>query len=344
MTPPLIVIAAGGTGGHVFPAISLGRQLIDRGYRVVLLTDTRVQNLAEISDGEFEQIVLPVRRLGRRPGSLFIGSVGLVGAYFKAWRLIGKLRPAAVIGFGGYPSLPPLIAAGHRRVPTVIHEQNAVLGRTNRFLARHADAVALSFAVTDRPDWRRGRRSPEHTHLVGNPVRSGIEKRAGSDYSAPQEDDAFRILVTGGSQGASVFAELLPQAFAQLAEPLRRRLSVVQQCRPEDLNAVRESYAALGIAAELSPFFEEMANLIAGAHLVICRSGASTVAEITTIGRPAIFLPYPHATNDHQRANAATVVKSGGGWLMDQAITGPEELAGQIEYLMAEPCALATAA
>lgn len=339
---PRIVIAAGGTGGHVYPAASLAQALIGRGYRVAFLTDARGRQFPGIDDADprIEQFVLPVARLSRTPKGLIAGSAGLALAYVKALGLIGRLRPAMVVGFGGYPSFPPLLAATHRRVPTLIHEQNAVIGRTNRALARRVDAIALSFARTQR----LGARAVSKSHLIGNPVRPAIAERAESPYVQPGEDEAFRLLVTGGSQGASVFSTLLPAAVAALAEPLRHRLSIVQQCRREDIEAVRQTYAALGVSAELSAFFEDMPALLTGAHLVICRAGASSVAEVTTIGRPAIFVPYPHATNDHQHANAATVAQAGGGWLADQTSLTPEELANRLEYLIAEPCALATAA
>ncbi len=337
-----IVIAAGGTGGHIFPATALAQQLLDRGHRLIMLTDERGRKFPGLTGDpdRIVQIVLPVRRIGRKPKAFAIGVIGFCHSYFKAHRLLRRLKPAAVIGFGGYPSLPPLLAASHRGLRTLVHEQNAVLGRSNRFLARRMTAIALSFEQTEK----LGPKGAKKSTLVGLPVRPAIIAQAGAPYHQPLGDGPFRIFVTGGSQGARIFSDLLPPTFAKLPDRLRRRLSIVQQCRPEDLERVRMSYEKLGIAAELSSFFQNVDELHAGSHLVIARAGGSTLAEITTIGRPAIYIPLPAATNDHQRANAETVRVTGGGWMFDQNELSPEILAGHLEYLMAEPCALTTAA
>lgn len=337
-----IVIAAGGTGGHVFPATALAQQLLDRGHRLILLTDERGRGFPGLNGDpdRIVQIVLPVRRIGRHPKTFVTGLASFVQTYFKSHRLLRRLKPAAVVGFGGYPSLPPLMAAAHRRLRTLVHEQNAVLGRSNRFLAPWMTAIALSFSDTRR----LGKKTVKKSYLVGLPVRPDIIDSAGSPYHQPLGDGPFRIFVTGGSQGARVFSDLLPAAFALLPDRLRRRLSIVQQCRPEDLERVRITYEELGIAAELSSFFQNMAELHAGSHLAICRAGGSTLAEVTTIGRPAIYIPFPAATNDHQRVNAAAVRDAGGGWMFEQSELTPKILAGHLEYLMAEPCALTTAA
>ena len=276
----------------------------------------------------------------RGPVARIIAVLGLARAVLQASRLLRRIRPAAAVGFGGYPSVPPLVASGRLGIPSVLHEQNAVLGRANRMLARRASAIATSFPETDRiPESRTGL----VTH-VGNPVRAAIAALCGTQYDQPAADGPFRLLVTGGSQGARVFADVVPAAVAALPEPLRRRLRVSQQCRPEDLAAVERAYAAAGVAAQLAPFFEDMPARLGEAHLVICRAGASTIAELAAAGRPAILVPLPIAADDHQSANGRALVAAGAANMIAQPSFTADRLARELEALVAEPAQLAARA
>lgn len=300
-----IVIAAGGTGGHFFPAEALASELIRRGHRVALMTDSRSGGERSAVFAGREVFVLPGAGIAGR--GVLRGAkavVALARGTIEARRVMARLDPAVLIGFGGYPSVPPVLAASmmRRRRPTIIlHEQNAVLGRANRMLARFADWIALGVAQTralpDRPPSR----------CTGNPVRPEIAALAGVPYVAPEPDAPLRILVTGGSQGARIFGKALPAALGLLPTALRSRLRLTQQCRPEDLDRVRATYAELGIEAELSPFFTDMAQRLANADLVIARAGASTVAELAIAGRPALLVPFPHAIDNHQLDNARAI-------------------------------------
>ncbi|UCH72875.1 MAG: undecaprenyldiphospho-muramoylpentapeptide beta-N-acetylglucosaminyltransferase, partial [Rhodospirillales bacterium] len=259
--------------------------------------------------------------------------------WLQARRLLKRLRPRAVAGFGGYPSVPTVVAASQLRVKTIIHEQNAVLGRANRMLAPYAARIATAFAKTDMLR-EQDRIRAVHT---GNPVRPEVIEAAGP-YRAPSGDEAIEILVTGGSQGAAVFSEIIPPALAALPADLRRRLKVTQQCREDDIDTVRRSYDTGGIDAELATFISDIPARLARAQLVICRSGASTVAELAVAGRPAILIPYPHAIDDHQRENAARLCDAGGGWQLPQADASAPVLSELIGRLLADPAKLARAA
>lgn len=339
MTAPLIVLAAGGTGGHVFPAEALARVLSTRGYRLALMTDARGTGyrgaLAQI-----ETHRLPVTTLSGGMKQKLRGGLDLALSLFRARRLLRELRPAAVIGFGGYPSLPTMFAAIHSRIPTALHEQNAVLGRANRLLARRVGAIATSFPdVTYVPEGAETRIT-----LTGNPVRPVVLTLRRDGYQSANGQGRLRILVTGGSQGASIFGRVVPEAIARLAPAQRQRIVVVQQCRPDDLERARAAYAEIGVPAELDSFFEDLPARLAASNLVICRSGASTVAELTVIGRPAILVPYPHATDDHQTANAGAVADAGAGWLIDNAAFTPAVLAERLSALLADSMPLDRAA
>jgi len=335
--PPLVVLAAGGTGGHMFPAEALARTLQERGVRVALVTDTRGQAFGDALP-EVDVHRIHAGRLGRdlmvRVRALLDMGLGWV----EARSLLVKLQPAAVVGFGGYPSIPTVIAAAMRKIPVVLHEQNALLGRANRRLASRARAIATSFV--------RVARLPEGVSAVptGNPVRPGIISVRDRPYTKPEAGGQFSIFVMGGSQGAHVFAEVIPAAMALLPDPLKPRIRVVQQCRPEDLELARAEFARSGVEAELSSFFTDVPERLAACHLVIARAGASTVAELGVAGRPAILVPYPFATDDHQAANAEAFAESGGAWVIGQRAFKPETLAQRIETLMALPDTLARAA
>ncbi|UFN47412.1 undecaprenyldiphospho-muramoylpentapeptide beta-N-acetylglucosaminyltransferase [Roseomonas sp. OT10] len=335
------VIAAGGTGGHVFPAEALAAALVSRGERVVLMTDARSGALRSAAFAGAERFVLPGAGLaGRGVLRAARGALALARGTWRARALLAELHPAAVVGFGGYPCVPPILAArslpAARRPALLLHEQNAVLGRANRFLADRVDLLALGFAGTARV--------PEQvaTEVVGNPVRPALAELSRAIYTAPAE--SFRLLVLGGSLGARVFADVVPAAVAALPAELRARLSVTQQCRAEDLERTRAAYDATGVAAELSPFFTDVAALYAAAHLVVSRAGASSVAEIACAGRPAILVPLPHAIDDHQSANAAALARAGGALVMPQPSFTPAALAEALAERLQEPVLLLRAA
>ncbi|NCO02669.1 MAG: undecaprenyldiphospho-muramoylpentapeptide beta-N-acetylglucosaminyltransferase [Alphaproteobacteria bacterium] len=334
-----ILISAGGTGGHMFPAEALARDLIGRGYRVALATDIRGRKYEPFADG------IPVYVL--KSGSLKSGILSKFGTLIslalgtlQAKSLVRKLKPAVVIGFGGYPSFPAVYAAQKARVATIIHEQNAVLGKANAVLAKRADRIALSWPKVGGIDESDAVRAV----IVGNPVRPDIAALYNQPYPAIEQDGALRIFVIGGSQGASVFSDVLPKALDQLSKEHKARLEIVQQCRAEDIDRVREAYGQSGIRATLAPFFKDVSTHLGHAHLVIARSGAGTVAEVTTAGRPAIFVPYPHHADQQQKHNADTVADVGGAWVMTQDGFTVEALLTRIETFLQNPETLFRAA
>ena len=333
------VLAAGGTGGHMIPAHALGAELLRRGHHVALITDDRGARFPGLFEG-VQTHILPAGRLDGGVTRWISAGREIMQGRERAKRLYDSFLPTAVVGFGGYPALPALLAALSVKIPTVIHEQNAVLGRTNRFLARRVTAIATAYPEVERLKSRY----EEKVTLVGNPVREEIRLLRDMPYPTLLPDGIFRILVTGGSQGASVLSEVVPEALGLLPLTFRRRLQVTQQCRPEDIENVRGRYAALGIPADLSTYIADMPARLGWAHLVIARSGASTVAELTTVGRPAILIPYPSATDDHQTANAREMVKAGGARSIQQPQFTPIELAKQMQKLALDPVALTNAA
>ncbi|MDT9598043.1 undecaprenyldiphospho-muramoylpentapeptide beta-N-acetylglucosaminyltransferase [Sphingosinicella rhizophila] len=333
------VLAAGGTGGHMIPAHALAEELIRRGHRAALVTDARGARIPGLFNG-VQVHVLPAGRLGGGPIGWWRALRNIYTGRAMASRLYETFRPAAVIGFGGYPALPALMAAQRDGIPTLVHEQNAVLGRVNRLMARKVDAIATAYPDIDRL-------SPKHepkVHLVGNPVREEVLELRDQPYPALSEDGVFRILVTGGSQGATILSHVVPDGLGLLPEHFRRRLQVTQQCRTEDIDRVRSVYARLGIPADLATYITDMPEKLAWAHLVIARAGASTIAELTAAGRPAILVPLPSATDDHQTANAREMAKTGGARMIAQRNFTPIELAKQMQKLGLSPAALGNAA
>jgi UDP-N-acetylglucosamine--N-acetylmuramyl-(pentapeptide) pyrophosphoryl-undecaprenol N-acetylglucosamine transferase len=333
------VLAAGGTGGHMIPAHALAAELKDRKHGVLLITDDRGARFP----GLFANVtvhILPAGRLGGGPIGWLkaLGSVARGRGEAKA--LYREHRPDAVVGFGGYPAFPSLLAASALNIPTVLHEQNAVLGRVNKLLAGEAEAIGTAY---DRVDRLKSRYAGK-TVMVGNPVRAEIARLGELPFPPFDEFAPLKILVTGGSQGASVLSEVVPEGLGMLAASLRHRLQVVQQCRPDDIEKVRGQYAKLGIPAELMTYIEDMADKLADAHLFIGRAGASTIAELTAAGRPAILIPYPSATDDHQTANAREMTAAGGARTIQQEVFTPGVLARQIEALAIDPVALNNAA
>lgn len=329
-----IVIAAGGTGGHFFPAEALAAELISRGRRVVLMTDARAKASAVFDDHD-RHVIAGAGIAGRGVVRGMRATGGLALGVAQARAILSRLRPGAVVGFGGYPSVAPVLAARslRPRPAIVLHEQNAVLGRANRFLAKRADLLALSFPGTSLVP------SGISAQIVGNPVRNAIHYVPYAPPAGP-----IHLLVLGGSLGARIFSDVVPPALASLPDDLRTRLLVTQQCRAEDIDRVRTAYAAAGIAATLNSFFADIASVLAGAHLVIARAGASTVAELAVAGRPAILVPLPGAIDDHQSANAKSLADHGGAFVMAQPVFTSDALASRLKSLLTDPATLENSA
>jgi UDP-N-acetylglucosamine--N-acetylmuramyl-(pentapeptide) pyrophosphoryl-undecaprenol N-acetylglucosamine transferase len=331
---PLVVVAAGGTGGHLFPAEALALALSRRGVMVDLVTDERASRYGDFP-GHATHIIPSATFAGPNPFHLASAMFKLCHGTIRALFLFGRLRPAIIVGFGGYPTIPPLLAAVLRGVPTVIHEQNGVLGRANRLLGRRAQAIATGFRGLLADDLRL---AAKVTH-TGNPIRPAVVEAAKIPY--PEPDGSLRILTFGGSQGARVMADIVPPAIELLPMAVRARLTITQQAREEDIARVRSAYERFGVAAEVEPFFHDLPARIAGSHLVISRSGASTVAELAAIGRPAILVPLPHALDHDQRANAGMLERAGGAIMMEQTHFTPNHVAAEIARLAAAPDKLA---
>jgi len=334
------VLAAGGTGGHLIPAFALAAELDRRGHHVALITDARGAAIPGKPDF-LPAHVLPAGRIaGLNPLGWIKGLRGILEGRSMALRLFDSFKPTAVVGFGGYPALPTMLAARSAGIATILHEQNAVLGRVNRYFASRVDAIATSCNEVDR----LSPKLDDKVTLVGNPVRDDVLALREQPFPSFTSDSLFRILVTGGSQGARVLSEVVPDGLAMLPPALRGRLQVIQQCRPEDIEAVRSRYAGHGIPAELATYFEDMAGRLADAHLFIGRAGASTIAELTAVGRPAILIPLPIATDDHQAANTREIVAAGGARAIRQEKFTATELAKQIQAMAQHPATLANAA
>ena len=332
----LILLAAGGTGGHLFPAEALAHALTARGFTVDLATDARAARYA----GSFpahELHVLPADTVrGRSPASLARTGYALASGFMTGLALMKRLKPAVVVGFGGYPTVPPLFAASFRGIPTVIHEANGVMGRANRLLARRVSAIATGFDGLGKDD-------PALMNKVvwtGNPLRPAVVAAAGAAYDPPQPGGPLRVLVFGGSQGARVMSDVVPAAIEHLPAPVRGRLAIVQQAREEDLERVRATYDRLGVRAKVETFFDDLPQRMAAAHLVISRSGAGTVAELSAIGRPGVLVPLPHALDQDQAANALALSRIGGALTLRQVEFTPERLAAELDRFAGEPQAL----
>lgn len=330
MTAPLIVIAAGGTGGHMFPAQSLAEEMLARGWRVKLSTDDRGARYAGGFPEEVEIEIVPSATFARG-GTLAKLAVApkLAGGVFRALRGFRADRPQIVAGFGGYPAIPAMAAAVLLKLPRIIHEQNGVLGRVNEIFATRVDAFACGTWPTKLPDGVEG----QHT---GNPVRAAILARAGAGY-IPPGDYPMNVLVIGGSQGARILSDEVPAALAGLSADLRQHLRVAHQARPEDMDRVVQAYDEAGIAAEVQTFFDDIPNRMADAQLVICRAGASTVADLSVIGRPSILIPYAVAAGDHQTANAHGLSNAGAAILLPERKVTRESLTDQIDLILSNP-------
>jgi UDP-N-acetylglucosamine--N-acetylmuramyl-(pentapeptide) pyrophosphoryl-undecaprenol N-acetylglucosamine transferase len=335
-TTPLILLAAGGTGGHLFPAEALGVELIKRGYRVRLATDSRALRYSGLFTKDVTDVVPSETVRGRNPLSLARTAIMLGYGTMVALNLVRRLKPAAVVGFGGYPTVPPLLAAKLLGVPGIIHDANAVLGRANRFLSGRVNAIATSLpGVLDRDPALSGK-----TTTVGTPMRPAILAAAAVPYESPQPNGPLRLLVVGGSQGARVMSDIVPPAIERLEPALWSRLVLTQQVREEDMARVRAVYDRLKINAELAPFFADLPARLAKNHLVVSHSGAGTVAELAAIGRPSILVPLPGAIDQDQFANAGVLAQADGALRIVQSEFTPDRLASEISALAAEPARL----
>jgi len=335
----LFVLMAGGTGGHLFPAMALAQELARRGHAIHLMTDHRVASYGAQFPAAETHIVPSATPSVRNPVKLLTAGATIAAGIVTARRILRRVRPAAVVGFGGYPVFPPFFAARLLGIPGILHEQNAVMGRANRALASRATAIALSFERTEHTEGLASK-----TVLTGNPVRDNVRVAAGTPYGALSPNDPINLVIFAGSQGARAFSDFVPTALESLPQSLRSRLSVSQQVRPEDMTRVSAAYSAAGIRADLQPFFIDLPARISSAHLVISRSGASTVADLTVLGRPAIYVPLPGSIDADQRKNAAVVEAAGGGWIMEQATISPPSLATRLTSLLGDPTTLQAAA
>jgi len=335
----LVLLSAGGTGGHMFPAQALGADLLSRGFEVAIATDQRGKKYEEMFAG-IPMHVISAGTLGRGLAGKIKGVAGLGVGMVQGWSLVRKLKPSVVVGFGGYPSFPAVYAAQRLRIPTIIHEQNAILGKANAMLAPQAERIAISYSEVG------GIQEADRVRAVhtGNPVRAEIAELYNKSYSPIRQDGPVNILVLGGSLGASVFSDVVPDTLSGLHSSYRSRIKIVQQCREGDIGKVRKAYEEAGIEAEIDTFFKNVAELFAWAHLIISRSGASTVAEVTAAGRPAIFVPYPHHADQQQKMNADYVTDNGGSWTMTEDGFTPGVLMERIETFLQNPEALFNAA
>ncbi|MES2173046.1 MAG: undecaprenyldiphospho-muramoylpentapeptide beta-N-acetylglucosaminyltransferase [Pseudomonadota bacterium] len=338
------VLAAGGTGGHMIPAHAVAEELMARGHHVALVTDERGAKIPGIfdkaPDNRAQVHIMPAGRMTKNPTSWPGALKAIWAGRAMSRRLNETFRPTAVVGFGGYPAMPALLGALADGIPTAIHEQNAVLGRVNRLLAGRVDAIATAY-----PDVERLKDAyASKVHLIGNPVREEVKALREEDFPALTDESVFRVLVIGGSQGASILSSVVPEGLSMLPVALRRRLQVTQQCRAEDIDRVRKTYAEMEIPADLATYFNDVPEKLGWSHLVIARAGASTLAELTCAGRPAILIPLPSAMDDHQTANAREMTQAGGARTITQARFTAVELAKQMQKMALEPGALQNAA
>jgi UDP-N-acetylglucosamine--N-acetylmuramyl-(pentapeptide) pyrophosphoryl-undecaprenol N-acetylglucosamine transferase len=335
-----VMLAAGGTGGHLFPAFALAEALGRRGIAVDLVTDTRGDRYGTGFPARSVYQVPSATTGGKNPFGAAYAAVQLSRGVAAAHKMLGEVRPSAVIGFGGYPTFPPLLAAKLKGIPTAVHEQNAILGRANRMLSGRVNTIATSFAATHGLD---GVLASKVRH-TGNPVRSVVIQAAARHYWRPEPSQPVQLLVFGGSQGARYFSDTLPVALALVPEGVRARIRVTQQARQEDVARVQAAYQTSGIAAEVAPFFKDLPQRMAANHLVIARAGASTIAELTVIGRPSILVPLPHSLDNDQLHNARRLAESGAAWCIEQKDLTAERLAREIAMLIEHPAMLAGAA
>ena len=331
-----VLLSAGGTGGHLFPAQSLAQELKARGWTVHLATDPRAEKFIDAFPADQVHIIPSATFAGKSPMALLRTLYRLAKGYFMSRSVLSKTKPHAVVGFGGYPTVPPLLAASHMGHSTVLHEQNAVMGRANKFLATRVSAIATGFSLEKALGT-----SGAPVTVTGNPLRQIAHDAAKASYVPPTEAGRFKLLVFGGSQGARFFSQAMPAALALLDEKLRGRLDLVLHARPEDAERARAELKELQIEAEVSEFFDDMPGRISRSHLVICRAGASSVSELALIGCPSILVPLPGALDDDQGANASHLAAAGGANLVRQKDLTPEKLANLLSDSMNHPESLA---
>ena len=334
-----IVLAAGGTGGHLFPAQALAGELMQRGRKVVVMTDRRGSGYGDVFPGAAIQVVPSAAFSDRSIFGLIAAPFEILAGIVLSWLKLKRLRPRAVVGFGGYPSVPVMLAACFARLPTAILSPDALLGRANRLLMNRVRVIAANLPLV--------RFLPkDHSKIVytGNPLRPDVIALAGAPYDTPVQGGPLRLLVFGGSQGARVFSERVPTAINMLPAETKTRLEIVQQCRPEDLDGVKRVYERMKVKAEVAAFYKDMPQRIARAHLVIARAGAGTVSELATIGRPAILVPLPHALDDNQTPNADALANAGGGWRVAQSELTPDKLAAMLKEAFSDPNGLSRCA
>ncbi|NKB51828.1 MAG: undecaprenyldiphospho-muramoylpentapeptide beta-N-acetylglucosaminyltransferase [Rhizobiaceae bacterium] len=331
-----VLLSAGGTGGHLFPAQALAQEMQQRGWSVHLATDPRAKKFVDSFPADQVHIIPSATFAGKNPLALLRTLYRLASGYFMSRRLLARVKPHAVVGFGGYPTVPPLLAAAHKGHPAILHEQNAIMGRANRFLASRVTAIATGFAL-------EGEQHPESAPVTvtGNPLRDIAHQAALQPYVPHTLTGPFKLLVFGGSQGARFFSQVMPAALALLDDQLRSRVNLILQARPEDANQVRAGLSKLNVDAEVSDFFTDMPGRIAQSHLVICRAGASSVSELALIGCPSILVPLPGALDDDQGANAAHLADAEGALLVRQKDLTPEKLAKLLSSAMKHPQTLA---
>ncbi len=322
-----IVLAAGGTGGHIFPAESLAAELAKKGHTVVFITDRQGRKFTTLPES-VQVMSIPIPRRRNTPLGLIKFSVGLLRAMYHVYRGFRRMRPIAVVGFGGYPSFPACSIAQILKIPTILHEQNAVLGQVNRWLAKKASTLALSFEDTTGVD------ESMPTKVVGTPIRKSFYIARDSVYHPSLPDDIFFLLVTGGSQGARVFSEVVPAAIAKLSISDKARIRIVHQCPERGVDALTKAYDKLGVKANVVVFIKNMAEEMRKAHLVLARSGASTLAEIAVVGRPSVLIPFPHAKDNHQWKNAQTLARAGGAWCVNQAAFSAEYFSAHLKLCL----------
>ena len=335
MSRRLVLLCAGGTGGHLFPAEALASALGKRDVAVDLATDERGAPFAKSFPARTVHAIPSETVRSRSPVAMAHTAWTLMRGTLSAVAMLGRVKPAVVVGFGGYPTVPPLVAASWRHIPTVIHEQNAVIGRANRMLAGRVNRIATGFPDVQLLD-ARYKRKLVHT---GNPVRASVLQAAAAPF--PDLGGPLHVLVFGGSQGARVMSDIVPSAMAALDASLRGRLVIVQQAREEDIERVRDAYRRLGIAAEVSPFFDDLPARIAQSHLVVARGGASTVAELAVIGRQSILVPLPGSLDQDQAANSRALAATGGAKVVMQRDFTPDNLAVDLTAMLGDPAGLA---
>ena len=324
---PVLLIAAGGTGGHMFPAQALAWEFQELGWNVVLVTDKRGEKFSKTFPPKSIKFIQSSATLSfknplRMPKALCLILVSILQA---SWVFI-KIRPKVVIGFGGYPSFASILIAKVFKIKSIIHEQNAVLGRVNKFFSKSVTAVACSFWPTQAP-------SGTTMYFTGNPIRNTVVDKGPSIFNLPLTGP-LNLVVIGGSQGAKIFSRLLPEAVETLPVKLRNRLRITHQARLPDCRELRHSYEKLGVKATVEDFFQNVERIFSSAHLIVARAGASTIAEVLFLGRPLLLVPIPFSLGDHQKRNAQRISDMGAAICLEQKGLTGKRLAREIRYIL----------